>query len=67
MVLKGSKRIIKKAEKTIQEHLLKVAELSNGQIDEIINFLKIKDLNELKSLFKKYTLSGGHRRKLENF
>ena len=50
--IKAVKELLGKGRTDNSGAFTKGCELSNGQIDEIINFLKISDLNELKSLLK---------------
>ena len=50
--LKSVKELLGKGRKDDSGAFTKGCELSEGQIDEIINFLKIDDLNELKSVLK---------------
>ncbi len=50
--LKGVEDLLKKERKDQSGAITKGAELSNDQASEILNFLKIKDLNELKKTLK---------------
>ena len=50
--LKAVKELLGKGRKDDSGAFTKGCELSDGQIDEIVNFLKINDLKELKSLLK---------------
>ncbi len=50
--LKGVEDLLKKERKDQSGAITKGAELSDGQASEILNFLKIKDLNELKKTLK---------------
>ena len=53
--LKAVKELLGKGRKMVWA-FTKGCELSDGQIDEIVNFLKINDLKELKSLLKNHFL-----------
>ena len=51
--LKGVEDLLKKERKNKSGAITKGAELSNDQATKILNFLKIKDLKELKETLKK--------------
>ncbi len=50
--LKGVEELLKKERKDESGAITKGADLSDDQASQILNFLKIKDLNELKKIFK---------------
>ena len=50
--LKGVEELLKKERKDKSGAITKGADLSNDQVNEILNFLKIKDLKKLKQNFK---------------
>ncbi len=50
--LKGVEELLKKERKDKSGSITKGANLSNDQASKILNFLKIKDLKELKENFK---------------
>jgi len=50
--LKGVEELLKKERKDKSGAITKGADLSNDQVNEILNFLKIKDLKRLKQNFK---------------
>ncbi len=50
--LKGVEDLLKKERKDISGAITKGADLNDEQVSEILNFLKIKDLRELKEILK---------------
>ncbi len=64
--LKGVEELLKKERKDKSGAITKGANLSNDQANEILNFLKIKDLKKLKQNFKNPLTQEGIK-ELENF
>ena len=57
--LKGVEELLKKERKDKSGAITKGADLSNDQAAQILNFLKIKDLNELKQISKNQLIQDG--------
>ena len=57
--LKGVEELLKKERKDKSGAITKGADLSNDQAVQILNFLKIKDLNELKQISKNQLIQDG--------
>ena len=57
--LKGVEELLKKERKDKSGAITKGADLSNDQAVQILNFLKIKDLNELKQISKNQLMQDG--------
>ena len=65
--LKGVEELLKKERKDKSGAITKGANLNNDQASKILNFLKIKDLRELKENFKNPTTQEGIRELEELF
>ena len=57
--LKGVEELLKKERKDKSGAITKGADLSDDQVAQILNFLKIKDLNELKQISKNQLIQDG--------
>ena len=57
--LKGVEELLKKERKDKSGAITKGADLSDDQVSQILNFLKIKDLNELKQISKNQLMQDG--------
>ena len=57
--LKGVEELLKKERKDKSGAIIKGADLSDDQAAQILNFLKIKDLNELKQISKNQLIQDG--------
>ena len=60
--LKGVEDLLKKERKDKSGAITKGADLSDDQTSQILNFLKIKDLKEIKTNFKKSFIARGNKR-----